>query len=96
MGSKQSFYVIAQLVDQIHKDFKKIEWTLGVLISLSKAFDTVDHSILIRKLELCGITERNYAWIKSYLSNRLQKIQVDENSRNEYFLVKCGVPQGSI
>ena len=67
-----------------------------MFIDLSKAFDTVDHSILLRKLELYGITDRNYAWIKSYLSNRLQYIQIDENSRTEFCVVKCGVPQGSI
>ena len=63
---------------------------------LSKALDTIDHSILLRKLELYGITGRNHAWIKSYLSNRLQYIEVDENCITEYCVVKCGVPQGSI
>ena len=87
---------IAQLVDQIYEAFKKNKYTLGVFIDLSKAFNTVDHSILLKKLELYGITCRNYAWIKSYLSNRLQYIQVDENCRTEYCVVKCGVPQGSI
>ena len=62
---------IAQLVDQLYKAFEKNGYTLGVFIDLSKAFDTVDNSILLRKLELYGITNRNYAWIKSYLSNRL-------------------------
>ena len=52
--------------------------------------------MLLRKLELYGITDRNYAWIKIYLSNRLQYMQVDENCRTEYCVVKCGVPQGSI
>ena len=80
------------MVDQIYETFEKNEYTLG----LSKAFNTVDHLILPRKLELYGITGRNYAWIKSYLSDRLQYIQVDENCRTEYCVVKCGLPQGSI
>ena len=63
---------------------------------MPKTFNTVNHSILLRKLGLYGITDRNYAWIKSYLSNRLQHIQVDENCRTEFCLVKCGVPQGPI
>ena len=54
-------HAIAQLVDQIYKAFEKNEYTLGVFIDLSKAFDTVDNSILLRKLELYGITDRNYA-----------------------------------
>ena len=89
-------HAIVQLVDQIYKTFEKNKYTLGVFIDMSKAFDTVDHSILLRKLELYRITDRNYTWIKSYLSNRLQYIQVDENCRTGYCVVKCRVPQGSI
>ena len=85
-------HAIEQLLDQIYEAFEKNEYTLGVFIDLSKAFDTVDNSILLRKLELYGITDRNYAWIKSYLSNHLQYIQIDENSRTEFCVVKCGVP----
>ena len=58
-------HAIVQIVDQIYKAFEENEYTLGVFIDLSKAFDTVDHSLLLRKLELYGITDRNYAGIKS-------------------------------
>ena len=44
-------HAIAQLVDQIYKAFEKNEYTLGVYIDFSKIFDTVDHSIVLRKLE---------------------------------------------
>ena len=45
---------------------------------LSRVFDTVDHSILLKKLELYGITGRNHEWVKSHLSNRRQFIQIEE------------------
>ena len=62
-------HAIAQLVDQIYEDFEKSEYTLGVFIDLSKAFNVVDHSILLKKLELYGVHDSNDACIKSYLSN---------------------------
>ena len=62
-------HAITQLVDQIYEAFEKNEYTLGVFIDLSKAFDTVDHSILLRKLELYDISDRNYTWIKIDPSN---------------------------
>ena len=63
-------HAILQLIDQILESFECNKYTLGVFINLSKAFDTVDHSILLKKLELYGVTDRNHSWIKNYLSNR--------------------------
>ena len=84
-------HAIAQLVDQIYETFEKNEYNIGTFIDFSKAFDTVDNSILRRKLQLYGITDTNYEWIKSYLSSCLQYIQIDENSRTEFCVVKCWV-----
>ena len=47
---------IAQLVDQIYESFENDKYTVGIFINLSKAFDTVDHTVLLRKLEIYGIT----------------------------------------
>ena len=89
-------HALAQLVDQIYEAFEKNEYTLRVFIDFSKVFDTVNHSILLKELQLHGTTDTNYAWIKSYHSDRLQYIKTDENSRTEYCVVKCRVPQGCI
>ena len=69
-------------------------FNLVVLIDLKKAFDTVDHQILLSKLELYGIKGQAINLLKSYLTNRKQKCQV--NSFSSERLIKCGVPQGSI
>ena len=59
-----------QLVDKIFDSFEKERFTLGVFIDLSKAFDTVDYFILLKKNKLYGITDKNLAWFESYLSDR--------------------------
>ena len=63
-------HAIAQLADQIHESFENDNYTLGVFIDLSKTSDTIDHAILLKKLENYGIKERNLAWFRSYLTNR--------------------------
>ena len=87
---------IVQLVDKIFDSFEKEQFTLGVFIDLSKAFDTVDHSILLKKLKFYGITDKNLAWFESYLSNRNQYIEIGENSKTDLKYAPCGVPQGTI
>ena len=65
------------------------------LTYLSKAFGTVDHIILIAKLENYGIKGINLLWFKSYLENRKLFLQYDISSPS-YKSIICGVPQGSI
>ena len=89
-------HAIVQLVDQILEFFEYNKYTLGVFISLSKAFVTVDHSILLKKLELYGVTDRNHSWFKNYLSNRKQFIQINNEENTELETITCGVPQGLI
>ena len=69
--------------------------TLLVFLDLSSAFDTVDHEILLNRLEsLFGISETALSWFKSYLSDRKQYVSIDGVSSSDYEL-KYGVPQGS-
>ena len=65
-----------------------------VFIDLKKAFDTVDHDLLCKKLEHYGVRQRELSWFQSYLSNRKQYCRVggvDSETRE----VEVGVPQGS-
>ena len=89
-------HAILQLVDQIHQSFEENRYTLGVFIDLSKAFDTVDHDILLKKLQFYGIDGITNKWFKNYLTNRKQYIQFTEVEKTDLQLVKCRVPQGSI
>ena len=65
-----------------------------VFIDLKKAFDTVDHSILCKKLELYGVHHRELSWFKSYLTNRKQFCRVN-GVDSEIGDMEIGVPQGS-
>jgi hypothetical protein len=69
---------------------------LVVLIDLKKAFDTVDHQILLNKLELYGIKGQALTLLKSYITNRNQKCQIKNSFYLHERLIKCGVPQGSL
>ena len=87
-----------ELVRNIPKCFEENNYTLGVFIDL-KAFDTVNHEILLHKLKLYGINGTCLEWFKSYLSNRKQCIVYDVYNnikKSAYLDILCGVPKGSI
>ena len=87
---------IAQLADQIHEMFNKNIYRLGVLIDVFKAFDTVNHKILLKTLLHYGIKNKSLDWFTCYLSNRKQFIGYNVNSKSTLLDIVCGVPQGFI
>ena len=66
-----------------------------LLVDLSAAFDMVDHSILLKKLELYGMDHQSISWMNSHLSRRSQVVMVD-GCLSPSLNITCGVPQGSI
>ena len=88
-------HALIELINSINDSFNQNKYTLGVFIDLSKAFDTVDHNILLKKLSLYGIKNNSLKWFSSYLSNRKQFIQAGD-IKTSYEDIICGVPQGSI
>jgi hypothetical protein len=71
----------------------------GVFCDLVKAFDCVNHKILLSKLKFCGITGTFYSLIKSYLGDRYQRIKLENNQHtlcSSWGIIRHGVPQGSI
>ena len=66
-----------------------------IFIDLRKAFDTIDHKIILQKLTKYGVDQDALKWFKSYLTNRMQRCKVNNHLSRESPL-NCGVPQGSI
>ena len=86
---------IIELTDRITKAIDKGEYTLGIFLDLSKAFDTINHKILIEKLEHYSIRGLAQHWFENYLTNRKQIVKYNEVRSKEMTLRK-GVPQGLI
>ena len=83
------------LVDKITKSQDIGDIVITLLIDLKKAFDTIDHRILLRKLYSYGIRGSMLKWMESYLTDRSQYVVFD-GKVSQTRGIKCGVPQGSI
>ena len=81
------------LLDRITKSLDNGKTALGIYLDFSKAFDTVNHEILLKKLHHYGIRGNAYAWFQSNLSGRVQYVTYVQSSPKP---IKCVVPQGSI
>ena len=67
----------------------------GIFVDLRKAFDTVNHDILLNKLEHYGIRGSELKWFRSYLTDHKQYVSFNEES-SALMEINCGVPQGSV
>ena len=88
-------FAITKLLDKVIQSLSKKEHVIALFMDLSKAFDTIDHDILLYKLNNYGIRGIVLSWLKSYLSNRQQFVSIN-NVESSRLNIKCGVPQGSI
>ena len=86
---------LINLTDKIKNAIDKGNYAVGIYIDLRKAFDTVDHYILLRKLEHYGIRGKANDLIQNYLSDRYQYTTVN-NCSSWLNRIKTGVPQGSV
>ena len=86
---------IIDITHKIQQNMDHGKYTCGIFIDLKKAFDTVNHDILLKKLHHYGIRGIILDWFKSYLSNRKQTVSINGSISN-YELISCGVPQGSV
>ena len=86
---------VIDFIEYIKTEIGKKHLPIGIFLDLSKAFDTVNHSILLKKLKYYGIHNTELNWFKSYLSNRSQYVTVD-SFKSDLKSIISGVPQGSI
>ena len=75
---------------------KYLKLSLVVFIGFSKAFDTVDHIILLKQFGLLNVRSNNHDWIKSYLSNRKKYIEINPTIKASLEQVKYEIPHGSM
>lgn len=85
----------AEFIANITDNLENKMMTLSIYLDLSKAFDTIDHPMLIDKLEHYGVRGNCLNWFKSYLSNRSQFVKIN-NTVSDTRQIICGVPQGSV
>ena len=88
-------HVLISLTENVEKAIDNKMFVSGVFVDLQKAFDTVDHNILLHKLSHYGIRDIANCWFSSYLSNRKQFVTINGfDSEIQFF--QHGVPQGSV
>ena len=88
-------HALIESTEKIRNALDNHELGCGVFVDLQKAFDTVNHKILIDKLDYYGIRGVANEWFKSYLSGRSQYVSI-EGFKSETKQIKHGVPQGSV
>ena len=86
---------LISITETINKTIEQKKFGCGVFIDLKKAFDTVNHDILLLKLEHYGIRDMALLWFKSYLTDRKQYVSLN-GSDSDIINITCGVPQGSV
>ena len=88
-------YSLVEITEKIKDSIDNGKYGCGIFIDLKKAFDTVNHKILLTKLEHYGVRGNILNWFESYLTNRKQYVYYNGIS-SDIASVSCGVPQGSV
>ena len=93
--NKSTGTAIFDTLQDVFQTWNKRNFSSCIFIDYSKAFDTIDHSILLQKLKLYGLDLNAIKFLTSYLANRQQRIVIRDQV-SPYTKLRCGVPQGSI
>ena len=88
-------HALIDITENIRKALDNKSFACGIFVDLQKAFDTVNHNILLKKLDYYGIRGTVNDWFASYLNNRSQFVSL-LGFHSETKIIKHGVPQGSV
>ena len=94
-SNRSTSMALIELLEKLTNSIDDKKLTVGVFIDLKKAFDTIDHKLLLKKLEFYGVRGLVLKWVESYLDSRKQYVNMN-GTRSDLLQIKCGVPQGSI
>ena len=86
---------ILEMQDRLVDILNNKDCCVGIFMDLSKAFDTLDHRILLKKLSHYGIRGISLDWFQNYLTDRCQYVSIN-GTNSDLLPITCGVPQGSI
>ena len=92
---KSTNHSLIEITEKIRNCMENKKYGCGIFIDLKKAFDTVNHDILIQKLEHYGLRDISLNWFRSYLTDRSQYVFCN-NISSATKHITCGVPQGSV
>ena len=92
---RSTHLALITLIDKLTQAIENGEYVIGVFLDFSKAFDTVNHEILLDKLYHYGVRGCAHKWFSSYVTDRQQFVTYN-GMKSQNQVIKCGVPQGSI
>ena len=95
LKGKSTFDAVSSFIEHVYDALNGKKHTVSVFLDLRKAFDTINHRILIAKLQNYGFRGVPLAWIESFLCNRKQRVKIN-NTFSEYCTLNIGLPQGTI
>ena len=95
LSNRSTIDAMLDFTGNILDNINKGHYVLSLFLDMSKAFDSISHRTLFKKLEFYGIRGNVLLWFKSYLSNRYIKVKV-KNIESDSYLMTYGTPQGSV